>query len=102
MAKFFDIFIFLALFEISNGYKPNRKSNFRNQGHFLSDRFGNRSREKAAKHYLRKQREMRMRSDRANALRQDIRYLPEIDGPGGHGCPRTRMSVSIDLGYFPE
>ena len=26
MAKFFDIFIFLALFEISNGYKPNRKS----------------------------------------------------------------------------
>ena len=28
MAKFFDIFIFLALFEISNGYKLNRKSNF--------------------------------------------------------------------------
>ena len=51
-----------------------------NQDHFLSDRFGNRSREQAAKHYLRKQREMRMRSDRsrANALRQDIRYLPEI------------------------
>ena len=82
MAKFFDIFIFLALFEISNGYKPNRKSNFWNQSHFLSDRFGNRSREKAAKHYLRKQREMRMRSDRANALRQDIRYLPEIGEPG--------------------
>ena len=58
----------------------------------------------AAQHYLRKQREMRMRSDRsrANALRQDIRYLPEIDGPGGHGCPRTRMSVFIDLWYFPE
>ena len=86
MAKFFDIFIFLALFEISNGYKPNRKSYYDEpkSNYFLSDRFGNRSREMAAKHYLRKQREMRMRSDRnrANALRQDIRYLLEIGGSG--------------------
>ena len=73
-----------------------------NQGDFLSDRFGNRSREKAAKHYLRKQREMRMRSDRANALRQDIRYLPEIGEPGGCRGTVTRVSVSADLCYLTE
>jgi len=87
MANFFDIFIFLALFEISNEYKLNRKSNFVESrtfnprlNNFITDRFGNRSREMATKHYLRKQKEMRMRSDRsrANALRQDIRYLSEL------------------------
>ena len=82
MAKFFDIFIFLALFEISNGYKLNRKSNFieARSNYFRSDRFGNRSREKATQHYLRKQKEMKMRSyrSRANALRQDIRYFAHL------------------------
>ena len=98
MAKFFDIFIFLALFEISNGYKPNRKSYYDEprSNYIPSDRFGNRSREKAAKHYLRKQREMRMRSERsrANALRQDIRYLIRRTGTvvRGHECPCPLIS----------
>ena len=74
MAKFVDIFIFLALFEVSNGYKLNRESNFcwTKIENVISDHFANRSREKAAKHYLRKQKEIKMRS-RADALRQDIR-----------------------------